>query len=174
MEIKFVSDDAQFGLEVSPSMLQDLVEVCGKAWPNETGGVLIGCYNYSHNLAYLSQIKQQRIDSRAGRTWFHRGSQGLRGLFAKLWNRPPELREYYLGEWHYHPGGEPVPSSQDCVQMQTIAQDTNWQCPEPLLIIVAGRPNRDWKLGVFVFRRDRSFLTLSISPGPHDISVFLF
>lgn len=76
---------------------------------------------------------------------FFRGTAGLGNLLESLW--PKE--EYYLGEWHYHPGGKTQPSYQDRRQMQSISEDLKVGCPEPLLIIISDDANP----AVYVFPR---------------------
>lgn len=161
MNVTLTSSDSKFGLEISVSLLQVMAAHCKKAWPNEIGGVLIGRYNSARSLAQVTQAEPPTADSRGGRTWFHRGSQGLRQLLTSLWDRPEEQREYYLGEWHYHPDGAPSPSPKDRTQMQILAEDPDCHCPEPLLLIIGGSPKRGWSLGVFVFPRGKPHLDLA-------------
>ena len=56
----------------------------------------------------------------------------MRQMLLNLWRK----REYYLGEWHYHPVGSAQPSAADARQMQDIAKDDDAQCPEPVLIVM--------------------------------------
>ncbi len=78
-------------------------------------------------------------DSAGTVTRFVRGTRGLRGLLQRLWASSP--RTYYLGEWHYHPALNTTPSNADLAQMRSIALAANYQCPEPILVIL-GRPAR--------------------------------
>lgn len=47
-----------------------------------------------------------------------------------------ERTEHYLGEWHLHPKSNPTPSATDIAQMKKIAQDKNFNCKEPILMIL--------------------------------------
>ena len=92
-------------------------------------------------------------DSRAGPTWFHRGTAGLQRLVGRAWR---DRGEYYLGEWHHHPGAAPTPSLTDVTQMRAIATDPARACPEPILVIVGGDPADAWAISAGVYLRDRT------------------
>lgn len=114
---------------------------------------MIGRYTRALDTAVVTAVTQPPADSRSTPTRFLRGGRGLAVLLAGLWNRPAETREYYLGEWHYHPDADPVVSAQDRRQMTAIAEDERYRCPEPILVIVAGSPGAGWQLSAQVFPR---------------------
>jgi hypothetical protein len=87
-------------------------------------GILVGRYNDELDSALVTRITPAPADSRAGPTWFHRGTRGLRTLLRRLW----EEDQYYLGEWHFHPLADPTPSETDRQQMRDIAEDDNYYC----------------------------------------------
>ncbi len=64
---------------------------------------------------------------------FRRGVDGLQRLLDRLWTGD---RTYYLGEWHFHPAGAPSPSGIDEREMRAIAIDRNYNCPEPVLVVM--------------------------------------
>jgi hypothetical protein len=80
---------------------------------------------------------------------FVRGVSGLGKWLKQLWSH--RRRRFYLGEWHFHPFGSPMPSTQDDIQMKEIAQLFESRCPEPVLLIVGGDPKGGWSLGAFVY-----------------------
>ncbi|HKH36596.1 MAG TPA: Mov34/MPN/PAD-1 family protein [Rubrobacter sp.] len=51
-----------------------------------------------------------------------------------LWRR--RKRRYYLGEWHFHPGGAAEPSPTDTEQMAKIMHSASYKCPEPVPLLV--------------------------------------
>ena len=63
---------------------------------------------------------------------------------------------HYLGEWHFHPRGSPTPSGNDRRAMAKIALDDVYRCPEPILVILGGRPKSDWSLSATLFRDGRA------------------
>lgn len=85
-----------------------------------------------------------------------RGTAGLQGWLNRLWNG--NERRYYLGEWHFHPGGAPEPSRMDIKQMGKIARSSSYKCPEPILLVVGGSAGvrSDVRFYVFVVRNNRT------------------
>lgn len=127
---------------------QEMVDHCRSAGVNETGGILLGSYRETQDLAVLTQAAPPPRDSRTSRASFERGTRGVRSWLRRLWRR----REYYLGEWHFHPKGAAQPSGQDRHQMCEIARDDAYQCPVPILVIVAD-PGGSWRVGVWAYER---------------------
>lgn len=112
---------------------------------NETGGILIGRYDYANDRAVVLAATQRPTDSEIGRTWFRRGSSGLKQLLRERW----KSGEYYVGEWHSHPGGSPEPSSSDVREMRAISRNPVYACSKPILII-AGTVGNSVSLSVSV------------------------
>lgn len=99
----------------------------------ETGGIIIGHYDVTFQNAIITECTRPPEDSKAARLRFYRGIKGLKSLLQKYWK---ERNEYYLGEWHLHPGSSPNPSHTDIEQMKKIAKDKNFNCKEPILLIL--------------------------------------
>ena len=98
----------------------------------ETGGIIIGHYDTVLQNAIITEFIEAPEDSKVAILRFYRGVKGLKNLLQKYWN---ERNEYYLGEWHLHPGASPTPSYTDIGQMKKIAKDNNFNCKEPILLI---------------------------------------
>jgi integrative and conjugative element protein (TIGR02256 family) len=49
----------------------------------------------------------------------------------------------FLGDWHTHPGGVPIPSDTDRVALKQLAENTDFQTPTPL-IAIASVPRWRW------------------------------
>lgn len=151
MDLELRSADRAFGLLLSSQYLAGIRARCSKSWPHETGGILVGRYTPTLDLAVVSRLPRAPLDSRSGRARFLRGQRGLAELLARLWRHPAAYRTYYLGEWHYHPDQAPAPSPQDEAQMQAIAAAACYQCPEPVLLLVGGSISGGWALGAYVY-----------------------
>jgi len=145
----FKSPSGLFGLSLPLPVVERILGYCARALPNETGGILIGRYGESFDTALVSEATPAPPDSRAGRTWFYRGTQGLSTLLDEAWQNGL----YYLGEWHFHPLASPTPSDTDRRQLRDIAKDERYCCVEPLLLIVGGHPHKRWLAGSYVFPR---------------------
>jgi hypothetical protein len=150
--MRFKSKDLKFEVQVSPNVISDILHKCVSSGRNETGGLLAGHYSTNLKVAVIDLLAPEISDSSAGRVWFKRGTKGL-----QVWLDEIFLREkYYLGEWHYHPFSNPNPSLQDINQMLKISEDTSWNCPEPILLIVGGDPSMDFTLTITVFKNGRA------------------
>ena len=140
-----------FQLEVFPAVWSRLWHHCLFARSKETGGILLGRYTEDGSLAQAIEAPDPAPDTRAGHTWLIRGTHGLSSLLAARWRSRRRL--HYIGEWHYHPTERLEPSRQDLSQMEAIANRQQYQCPEPIMILL-GRPrnaSRKPPVRIFVF-----------------------
>jgi hypothetical protein len=144
----FRSADTRYGLLIEDKELTQILQTCRLARTRETGGILVGSYNAALDCGAVSSVSVAPPDSRSERTRFYRGVLGLQKWLDQIWHRH---RFYYLGEWHYHPGGTPIPSGIDEAQMQYIARLPAYHCPEPVLLIIGGDPMVQCSMCAFVF-----------------------
>jgi integrative and conjugative element protein (TIGR02256 family) len=151
------SSDHGYSCCLAQTVYSRMTSLCARAWPHETGGILIGYYTTDQICAVITRVIMAPKDSQSGPSWFYRGVDGLQRRLHSLWQQ----KQYYLGEWHFHPGGQPIPSSVDVQQMYAIGASETYSCPEPLLIILAGSPLTGWNLRIFVFPRDKEHIALS-------------
>ena len=162
---EFWSEDLRYGLALGRSTLDDVFRMCREVGDLETGGILVGHYNRQHDCALVTRASAPPVDSSRGHAWFKRGLHGLKSWLHSLWSQG----NYYLGEWHYHPGAAPTPSVRDRSQMFSIARSPSYQCPEPVGLIVGGIPD-DWLVGAFVFTDDGMVELRRVPPVPSDHS----
>ena len=148
------TSDRRFGIRVNPQVSTQIASWCENSAESETGGVLIGRYVEAHRIAEVIEALPPPADSRAGRHWFFRGITGLNDRLRKMWGLG---RGYYLGEWHYHPGGRAKPSGTDLAQMSSISKAEEYACPEPVLLIVGGTP-RAFEIRSYVFLPEQDWL----------------
>lgn len=132
-------------VSLSTSALRVIERQALAAPEHETGGILIGRYTEDNNMALVFAATAKPKDSERGRTWFRRGNRGLKELLRERWN----AGEYYVGEWHSHPGGPPTPSDSDIREMRTISLDPCYACSKPILVI-AGTTKNSISLSVSV------------------------
>lgn len=151
-ELTFISDDRRFGLVLPAEHLGELERLAAASGADETGGLLIGRYTPALDTAIVTLVTPAPADSRSGRTWFRRGTDGLQRLVDTRWRRHRELD---IGEWHYHPNAAPRPSGTDFWQMVEFASDPRRRCPEPVLVIIGGGPGR-WSFSATVYPRGRA------------------
>jgi integrative and conjugative element protein (TIGR02256 family) len=143
------SADGRFGLEISEPLLDEMLGYCARAYPVETGGILIGHYSADSRFAHVTDLIPAPNDSISKRFSFQRGVRGIQRLLNQMW----PMRRYCLGEWHFHPDGSASPSGTDADQMRSIAHAGGYHCPEPVLVIVGGNPPGRVTLQSYVFPR---------------------
>jgi hypothetical protein len=76
-------------------------------------------------------------------------------MLARLWVQ--KNRRYYLGEWHYHPALQTHPSGHDIAQMVYISQAPNYQCQEPIMLVIGKQIEGIRSIRAFVFPRGNEF-----------------
>jgi integrative and conjugative element protein (TIGR02256 family) len=158
-ELLYLNRDASFGVKIKEEMISAIYKICQDSYPNETGGILIGKYSSDLKRALVTFVTGAPADSKSGRTWFHRGTNGLQQLLDDVWENQGA---FYLGEWHYHPGGASTPSSHDIHEMKRISKNKAYNCPEPILIIAGNTSPDDWSLGAYVFVGGKKYFSLKL------------
>ena len=151
----FKDNDGKYSVCFSKKTKQKLIELCSKANPKETGGILIGTYSKDQSTAIISTIVPAPKNSISKHFSFLRGTKGLLKILDRAWDQG----KYYLGEWHYHPNAQPNPSDQDIRQMNELSKCTDLHCPEPVLIIVGGNSD-EWTFNVMVFTHNQKIYLL--------------
>ena len=139
-----------YELRIAAESWRQIDRECRRSGSVETGGILIGHYTKDERTALVTEALPPPSDSARGRSWFHRGVAGLRGLLAKRWES--EVRTYYVGEWPYHPASIVEPSGDDLTQMHGINADPRYRCREPIMVIVGQAPRgKERPVRAFVF-----------------------
>ena len=151
------SSDRKFGLSLEESLLLEGLKECVDSASQETGGILVGYYTPAHDCAVVTALTRPPEDSVRGPRLFERGTKGIQRWISRLWRAQ---RHFYLGEWHFHPGGAPVPSPDDREQMQRLSKDKKLKCPEPILLIIGGPPKDAWTANAYVFPVDQEYVPL--------------
>jgi len=143
---------------------------CARSGDVETGGVLVGHYDSGELIAVITEALPPPRDSTRGKSWFHRGVEGLHALLAKRWES--RGRTYYVGEWHYHPSSTIQPSRDDLAQMHEINADPRYRCREPIMVIVGTIQTGDNRpVRAFVFPQGEPHLEFEQAPAEQSVPV---
>ena len=140
--------DGERGLTIKECALRAIDREVSASEHRETGGVLLGHYADKLDRAVVLEATGPPPDSRRTRYSFVRGREGLHELLLARWHDEP--RTHYLGEWHSHPTGQPLPSVQDIRALTGVARDPLYRCRTPLLLIVAPASCGKRALGVWL------------------------
>jgi integrative and conjugative element protein (TIGR02256 family) len=147
---RWSANNGEYLLEINSDAWQLLEAECAEANGRETGGILIGYYSDDYSTAVITEVTLPPKDSTSGANWFVRGVTGLRTLLVRRWQNASR-RTYYLGEWHYHPVNHIIPSDDDIKQMKEISHRPEYQCKEPIMLVIGNKLNASIQFRVFVF-----------------------
>lgn len=147
------TEDGPCGASIwlSSRAIETMVTLASNAGRHETGGILIGRYSAEGWSADIVEATPKPRGSSSGWFWFQRSQNGLASLLQSRW----QAGLHYLGEWHSHPGGLPLPSYPDIRAMQKIADDEAYRCSSPILVILGGRHKAGWSISSTLFRHGR-------------------
>jgi integrative and conjugative element protein (TIGR02256 family) len=157
LAFKVRTADARFGLSIDESIMDDILGLCGEAANAETGGILVGHYTQNHDWAVVTDISGPPKDSRRAHASFIRGVKGLQKWLNHIWG---SKRQYYLGEWHYHPFASPEASLVDARQLKQHSENGPLMCPEPVMLIVGRNPRGLWEAKAYVYPKGKGLCTM--------------
>ena len=115
--------------------------------PNETGGVLLGTYDFLRRIIYVVETLPSPPDSRECPDLYIRGCEGLAGQLADMVSRTGGQLEY-IGEWHSHPDGcSCAPSTKDIALFGWLAAHLGTTGQPALMAIVCQGGMSAWCVG---------------------------
>ena len=109
--------------------------------PSETGGVLVGSYDFERQIIYLVDVLPSPPDSEEWPTSYIRGSKDLTSKLKAIGQRTLDNLEY-VGEWHSHPDGCGVNLSE--IDKQAVKEIHAEMHPDglPALMLIIGGQGR--------------------------------
>lgn len=125
--------DKKYGLTVSieDEIMKELEESAINSYPNETGGFLVGKYDYQ-NHAHIYRLLEP-TSKKGTPCSYERSTEGM----EKTWDALYQQGLIYLGEWHTHPNGSSHYSLTDFNTIQSITKSHEVQIIRPLLLIAS-------------------------------------
>lgn len=111
----------ELDLYIDDGVEQQLRTLRQQSFPNETGGVLLGYYDFNIRAVVIVAGLPAPSDSKASPDSFERGVAGLAEAVKDAAKRTAGMVGY-VGEWHSHPPGHSAsPSRHDLVQLVHLA-----------------------------------------------------
>lgn len=111
----------EFDLFIDAGVEQQLRDLRTKGFPNETGGVLLGYYDFNIGAVVVVASLPAPPDSKSSPGSFERGIAGPADAVNEASRRTAGIVGY-IGEWHSHPPGHSAsPSQDDLVQLVHLA-----------------------------------------------------
>ncbi|MBP1312804.1 ThiF family adenylyltransferase [Herbaspirillum sp. 1130] len=114
-------DLGELNLYIDAGAIQRLRDLRQQAFPHETGGALLGYYDFNIQAVVVVAGLPAPPDSKASPSSFERGTEGLFEAIAEASKRTGGMVRY-IGEWHSHPPGQSAsPSRDDVIQLVHLA-----------------------------------------------------
>lgn len=111
----------EFDVFIDGGVEQQLRNLRRQEFPNETGGVLLGYYDFNVKAVVIVVGLPAPPDSKSSEDSFERGVVGLAEAVKDANTRTGGMVSY-IGEWHSHPPGHSAsPSSHDFTQLLHLA-----------------------------------------------------
>lgn len=129
---------------VPERLLDEMSVLATDAYPNETGGVLLG-YDAGNGLV-LAAITGPGSEAIHERHAFVPDYDYQDAEVERIYNES-RRRHTYLGDWHSHPDGNTTLSKKDKRTLHTIAGHRPARASNPIMGILAGRGS--WRLTVW-------------------------
>jgi len=130
--LNFVNKSGAVRLRIPTVAIETINRLCTGSGDLETGGILIGHYVDSNNVAVVDEIVSAPLDSARTRSSFERGVEGLPDLLGRRWLND----QHYVGDWHSHPNSSPKASLTDLESLGRISNNPEMYCPNPVLLIM--------------------------------------
>lgn len=137
--MRYFNNELGLHLTINDLLAGKLINAGYKHYPMEYGGVLLGRYSDDSTCCYVEETILPRTYQSSTNS-FERGNEGLFEDLTQLSTTRPDLM--YVGEWHTHPGGAPLPSKTDRNAMSQIANHSEVKIIAPILIIIGYISNR--------------------------------
>jgi integrative and conjugative element protein (TIGR02256 family) len=103
----------------------------------ETGGMLLGYWSGPGSVVITGTIGPGP-EARRGRTWFLPDQRWQVAELADVYEASGRVTTY-LGDWHTHPGGAPIPSRRDRRTLRAVRRSPAARAPQPLMLIIGPR-----------------------------------
>lgn len=114
--------------------------------PNETGGVLVGCFDMTRRIVYIVDTIASPPDSKEWPTLYIRGHEKLPTMITAIQQHTAGNLEY-IGEWHSHPDGYPALPSKDDIQVFAWLTELMDQDGRPALMLIMAESEHNFFLG---------------------------
>ena len=118
----------------------------------ETGGVVFGAVDDFLKVVWIDEVSGPPADSTATLAGFVCGTAGVAELAQESQHRSGGSTSF-VGMWHTHPQGLPIPSSTDLAAMRELLAGESTYVGRRFLMLIAGGTSRQPILSASVFDR---------------------
>jgi integrative and conjugative element protein (TIGR02256 family) len=151
---------------------QQLLSEAERAYPQETGGVLMGYWAKRYSEVVITTAIGPGPQAQHRQQSFVPDSEFHEAEIARIYHESHRLLTY-LGDWHTHPAGSSYLSWRDKRTLSRIAACRESRCPAPIMAVMGEGSNRDWVIRVWKYKRQRVPMRLFRS-GVEDLSPLIY
>ncbi|NOU41427.1 MAG: hypothetical protein HOO85_09190 [Methylotenera sp.] len=106
-----------FDIYIDEGLVRKIKGLRALGLPNETGGILLGYYDFNVKMIVIVDVLSAPEDSLASPSSFERGVKGTQEQVQAIAKMTADMVGY-IGEWHSHPAGHSAnPSNDDFYQI---------------------------------------------------------
>lgn len=114
--------------------------------PNETGGIILGSFDFERKIIYLVDILSPK-DSLEYPTSYVRGCSNLKEELEEIsFNTAGNIE--YVGEWHSHPDGYGTVMSYDDEKLLSYLHEQRLSGGYPGIVVIVGDANQN--IGIYI------------------------
>jgi integrative and conjugative element protein (TIGR02256 family) len=110
----------------------------------EAGGILLGRLLLDSDDAIADEVSHPVATDRRGRFFFRRSRARAQERVTAAWVGAKRTSQY-LGEWHTHPQGDPIPSNEDLSDWSRLLRVTVCEHTGLFFVIVGLKQIRVWE-----------------------------
>ena len=117
----------------------------------ETGGILFGQVDEASRIVWISEVTGPPSDSIASETGFVCGTEGIKDIAEQRLQTSKKALQF-IGQWHTHPKGKPIPSQKDLIATGVLLTQLENVPRKAMQLIIGGNPTGT-EVGGFLFDR---------------------
>lgn len=140
---------------LAESVLASLLTEAIDAYPNETGGILVGYWGSSDQQPVITGMIGPGPDAVHKPFAFEPDTRFHQQELESVYFESDKISAY-LGDWHVHPDGSTGMSSKDKRTLRRIARHKPARAAKPLMLILGGKLE-DPELSIYILERGSSF-----------------
>jgi integrative and conjugative element protein (TIGR02256 family) len=143
--------DSQLKLIVSQKWIDYIKNQSIEHFPNEFGGILVGYYMNDTTLFVSNIFTPQQVSTSPNA--YTRYAEDVNVYLETIYHETDGAL-VYVGEWHSHPNSSSAFSQKDFKTMQSIANDSNTNNKNPILLI-NGFNIRQHDISIYIFKQNK-------------------
>jgi len=130
-------DAGDWKVYIRRNLLDEFIKQRLISLPNETGGVLIGSFDYHRKILYIVHQIESPDDSISSPTSYIRGCNNLESNLNRI-RAVTQDNLFYVGEWHSHPSNSTARSSDDDKLFSEMVAFNRDNCRPSCMLILGG------------------------------------